>query len=367
MAMNIRWLALVLSLGAVPALAESPGVEGVYAGSLGTQEIVLEIRPIEDTNYDGRYFYRRHGVGIPLTIAQLPDGALHLKEMRGDAPTGSEWRLTIAGEKAVGEFCKCDVSERATAAKPRAAIALTQIPAAAAGDGSDAYNRELLAFPLSSGAEIRVDSEIAYVMDRDSRFGAALPRLTRFPVASVTVKVNEYLAQALNDLRLDAAECQFGALTANDAVAYWEQAYRVAAIDRAVLSIGGFVGKQCGDSWYPNDQVASLIYDLRTGQRFDFERDAKDFFRSPTPPYDALLALYDKHRGKPKGDCAGAPSGDDPDIKGRMYFAQKGLVIDPHDSVPHAFAGCAPEITIPYREIRDLVRPDSPFYALISR
>lgn len=376
--MNIRWLALtaLLSLSPIPALADAPGLEGVYRGTLGTQEIVLEIGSVEGSGgetYDGRYFYRRHGVAIPLAIERQGDGSLYLKEIRDREPTGAEWRLSIAGDKATGEFCKCDVSEPTASAKPRAAISLTALGAAGSGAQDELYRRELLDFPLTPGAEIRVDEHIAYVMERDPRFGAALPRLTRFPDAAAMAKVNDDLRRALSDLRLEAAECLFGAQTASPGAAYWQQSYRVALLDRDVLSIGGWVGHECGDSAYPNDTIGSLIYNLRTGERFDFERNAAEFFRSPSPDYDArmgeslptLVALYEKHRGKPTGICKDASL--DIDVRGRMYFAKDGLVIDPHDSVAHAYAGCVGARTIPYSEIRDLVRADSPFYSLVSR
>lgn len=358
-------LAAALSLVGRPTLAEGPGVMGVYGGNLGREGIVLEIRPIEDTNYDGRYFYRRHGVGIPLAIARLPDGSLRVQEMRGDAPTGAEWRLVVTGEKATGEFCKCDASGPASPAQPRLPIVLRLLSAGKEGQ-RDAYQHEILDFPLADGPEIRVNDRIAYVMARDPRFDATLPRLTRFPDATVMAKVNTDLARARDDLRLDAAECRFGAQIPNDAEAYWQEAYKVAVIDRDLLSIGGWVGRQCGDSAYPNDTVGTLIYNLRSGDRFDFAQDSAQFFLTPAPAYDALLALYQKHRGNLKGDCRDAPAGD-LDIKGRIYFAANGLVIDPHDSLPHAYAGCATAVTIPYREIRDLVQSDSPFYPRVAR
>jgi hypothetical protein len=66
------------------------------------------------------------------------------------------------------------------------------------------------------------------------------------------------------------------------------------------VSIGGWV-----DSAYPNDTVASVIYNLRTGERFDFQRNAAEFFRSPTPPYNALRALYQKPPRQAERDLPG--------------------------------------------------------------
>src|SRR5437764_4715686 len=172
--MNLRRLALtaMLTLSAGPALADAPDFEGVYRGTLGTQEIVLEMRPIADTVYGGRYFYRRHGVAIPLTINQK-DGRLFIQEIRGGVPTGREWRLSIDGDKATGEFSQCGPDDPASAAKLRLPIALSLMHTV--NGAPDIYRRELLKFPLTPGPEIRIDDQIAYVMERDRRFNAALP------------------------------------------------------------------------------------------------------------------------------------------------------------------------------------------------
>jgi len=98
------WAGVVPGLLVVAAGADDSPAVGVYEGTLGAQAIVLDVSPIQnevcDCSYDGRYFYRRHGVAIPLKIERLQDGKLRLREYSDGNPTGAEWLLTIGGDKA---------------------------------------------------------------------------------------------------------------------------------------------------------------------------------------------------------------------------------------------------------------------------
>jgi hypothetical protein len=367
--MRLRFaLAVLFSLIVFDAVADETHPEGVYRGTLGTQDIVLEIGPVKSETgdvYDGRYFYRRYGVAIPLKITRQADGSLLVQELRLQKPSGAEWRLVVAGDSAKGEFCRCDVRKPASSGRKRIAVSLALIPGTAGDSREKTYQTALLDFPLASGSEIRVDSQIAYVLEKDRRFGAALPRLTHFPDPAVMQKVNDDLARALDQLRLEAAECLFSAQHLYPT--FWDQEYRVALLNRDVLSIGGWVSHQCVKSYaHPLDEVRSLVYDLHTGERFDFDA----FFQSPDQISDALIALYrtyHKNSGFPD-ECEAAVEDSEfnPDVRGRYYFDQKGLAVDLHDSVAEVFAGCATEVVIPYSEIRKLVRSDRSFSWLIS-
>ena len=55
------------------------------------------------------------------------------------------------------------------------------------------------------------------------------------------------------------------------------------------------------------------------------------------------------------------------DVSAHIYFDDKGLAIDPSDSVAHVVAACFPEVVIPYAKVRTFVRPDSPFYPLLTQ
>ena len=79
--MNARSLttAVIVLLLSGLALADESAIDGVYRGTLGKQDIVLDIHPFESDAgdpYGGRYFYRRHGTAIPLKIETGADGKL---------------------------------------------------------------------------------------------------------------------------------------------------------------------------------------------------------------------------------------------------------------------------------------------------
>src|SRR4029079_12841702 len=120
---------------------------------------------------------------------------------------------------------------------PATAISLALLTGTTTDPHKSTYRAALLYFPLASGPEIRIDDQIGYVLEKDRRFGAALPRLTHFPDPAVMQKVNDDLARALDDLRLEAAECLFSARRLYPT--FWDQQYRVALLNRDVLSIGG--------------------------------------------------------------------------------------------------------------------------------
>ena len=350
----------LLALIALPAFAADAIPEGVYSGTLGKREVVLEIGSVKDeagNQYDGRYFYKRYGVAIPLKITREADGSLRLQEMQGERPTGAEWRLAITADGAKGEFCRCDIRKPASSTRKRTAISLALLPGTTIDSREKTYRAALLDYPLASGSEIRIDDQIGYVLEKDRRYGAALPRLTHFPDPAVMQKVNDDLAHALDDLRLEAAECLFSAQHLYPT--FWDQEYRVALLNRDVLSIGGSVSHQCKKSEaHPVDEVRSLVYDLHTGERFNFDA----FFQSADQIPDELVRLYrtyHKASGFPEG-CAAVVNDSDfhPDVRDRFYFDRTGLALDLSDQVAPVNEGCATEVIIPYREIDPLVRTD---------
>jgi len=370
---------LIGVLFAGSALADASTVDGVYQGTLGKQGIVLEIGPIAsdtDDTYDGRYFYRRHAIAIPLKIEALADGKLRLLEYHNGTPTGAEWLVAVAGDKASGEFCSCDVrNPAALASSARMAIDLTLVAGTRNQTHEVAYNAQLLDYPLTGGMEIRVAEGIAYAMQADPRFKLSLPRLTKFPDASAMAKVNDALAKALDARRLEVADCLFVGEQADGS--YWEEEYRVALLNRDVLSIAGSGSVQCGAAAHPSEIVDSLIYDMRSGEPVDLAKKPQALFKSAEPPWDALRKLYVKYARLSPAIPAECKVGDEAgdvynqynqefDVSAHIYFDAKGLAIDPSDSVAHVVAACFPEVVIPYAKVRTFVRPDSPFYRLMT-
>ncbi|HET9283271.1 MAG TPA: hypothetical protein VFR24_15050 [Candidatus Angelobacter sp.] len=64
----------LILLCSVPRYARCQAIDGVYRGTLGRQEIVVEIgvdpEQADGAHLIGRYFYRRPGVGISLKGAR---------------------------------------------------------------------------------------------------------------------------------------------------------------------------------------------------------------------------------------------------------------------------------------------------------
>ena len=66
------------------------GIDGVYHGTLGKQEIIAEISadPDKPRALTGHYFYRSHGISISLKSVRAQDGSFLLAEYQGNKDTG---------------------------------------------------------------------------------------------------------------------------------------------------------------------------------------------------------------------------------------------------------------------------------------
>jgi hypothetical protein len=359
-------------LSASIALAQNASHNGVYVGTIGSHGIVLEIGSVGNADnhdadmFQGRYFYRDHGVAIPLKMKAQSDERLLMDEYHDTVPTGARWLLIFHGADANGQCCKCDTANgQASPNQPRLNISLTLVPGTENQlHHQEAYNKLLLDFPVTTGPEVRIGGQISYAMQSDKRFpGTSLPRLLRFPDPAVMSKVNQELSHEFDAHRLRAAECLFG----NQQTSYsgsYEEEYDVALLNRDVLSISGGTSTICGDSAYPNNKSDSLIYDLHTAKRFDFYEDAASVFTTATLPYQTLEKLYYKYGGKTSQDCGEMKA--DFNQETVIYFTKEGLAVNPSNSLPHVVQACAETVTIPYAAIRKLVRSDTPFRFLIQ-
>ena len=383
---SLAWIP-ILAVGVLCSLGQAQSdktgaIDGVYRGTIGKRQIVLEIgapkKPHERFSDNGPaaevmgwYFYRQHGVGILLEGSFLEDGSLRLHEYSSQfgerKRNGAEWRLWFQGNAGAGFFCRCDVRRQTRSANPDLKISLARVsePDDPVRTLDKLYDDLLLDYPLRSSAEIMVNAKAGYVIQADERFKVGLPQLTHFPDAKVMERVNSDLARKLKQTRLDAAACLEGS---GQKDGMWDESVRVAVFSDTILSIVRQTGYDCVGTVHPDAATEAFVYDMRTGAALDL----KDFFEGQDtsavledgavpqgPTHDLLMELYRRHYVKPRDcDSAGDFTVDNFDSTTtlKIYFDHTGLVISPE--LPHAIAGCGPEITIPYQELRPFLRKE---------
>jgi len=241
---------------------------GVYQGTLGKQEIVLEVgaavrksaEPPTMPYFVGRYFYRRYGVAILLQGEPLKDGSIRLREYQGEKETGSQWRLTFHGNQAAGTFCKCDIGGLG-GEKEGVKITLTRVsqgfdPDLEWKNGQKqpdmAYYDLLVGFPLQAGHEIRVTQDMAYEIQNDPRFKVGMPHLTQFPDAAVMERVNEDLAREFKVDRIWVADCLVGGALGGS----YEEKIDATVFTREVFSVVKESFSFCGGA-HPNGETTT--------------------------------------------------------------------------------------------------------------
>lgn len=384
----------------LPSDDRSKSVNGIYRGTLGREQIVVEIGEVpanaanenngdteDQTTYPirGRYFYRRYGVDIPLVGMWLADGSLRLREYKRrfvDKFT-AEWRLTFKGDQAYGKFCKCDLSDASAYEKPLQKISLKRISREfhwLDGSGPDLYDTMVLDFPLVDGPEIQVSPEISDVMRSDPRFKVSRPHLTRFPDATVMGRINHDMVAELRWDRRQATANLSQAQKEATLGGFYDETTTVSFFPPYVLSILVY------RSWYwggahPNINYYVDNYDLRTGKRFDLNNAFKTASGNTAEEElaEVLAKLYMRNYVKPPPQSAPEDCGqmlrritsDQQSLvewfspqHATLFLAQDGLMVIP--AAPYAFSGCSSGNPIPYNELTPFVRKNTPFYLLLN-
>lgn len=374
----IRLLAIFGMAVALPVEARSidaAGLEfdGLYRGTLAHQRIVLEVQQVGD-KIRGRYFYPRHGHAIRFAGMRLADGSFRLREYQGERPNGAEWRLKVSGDLAKGAFCRCDLRRRAEPGTVgQQPISLTLAP------GDVTYDDLLLDFPLRQGPIITVNRKIAYAMREDTRFHAVMPYLLRFPDHQIREKVNADLEARLRQNRLSLASPfqTFEGGNVDGDGGYperWEvrESVHVGLVSAGILSLVMVAEWHRRGDALPSLSTTALTYNLRNGEPFDFG----DFFRKPED-FDLennhgkeeetavfaedqrdlqLLKLYLRHYKTPAG-CSDGKAGREEArraFRPILHFERDGLSIA--YEIPYAIRSCGEVITVPFRELKGLVR-----------
>jgi len=375
-------------------------VDGIYSGTIGDQQIVVELRGTLEGKYGenyanaedshtypirGSYFYRRHGVSIELLGTPLGDSALRLREYRhivaADEFT-AEWRITMREGKATGTFCKCDLGRPSASAEPRLNISLTRVSKELSPDSGwenykpnsgNTYYDLLLDFPLQPGREIRVGPQVTYRMRTDARFRVSRPQLMRFPKAAVMAEINRDLDADLTHNRLWAAAVLSGGESGARFGGIYDEKTTVNVFLPHILSVLVETEWFSGGA-HPNEGGYSLNYDLHTGKRFDLEEAFQTSPGNEAESGAVLAELYLRHYVKPPAgeaavdDCekivSESVSRKDVPFRPLLYLSKEGLAIEP--PLPHAVQACGPGVTVPYRELQPFVKSGSPLRSLVD-
>lgn len=364
---------LLLLICSLPSFALCQGINGVYRGTLGKQEIVAEIvaDPDKPAEFTGRYFYRSHGVSISLKGVPAQDGGFLLTEYHAWKSTGGQWKIQFQNDQASGTFCKCDL--RHAPAGKALPIHLSRV---SSGPGQT-YSDLLLDFPLQTGPEVNTAPGYAYVMVEDPRFHTGLPRLTRFPDSAVMARVNQLLADEMRKYRQDVANCVEGVDFNGDD---WDVKTGIELFNRHLLTVSREGSIFCGGA-HPDNYRSINTYDLDSGvetsvedllvRELDLSSVKKLIGSSQLSGKDAIhrlmAELYLQH-AHPEGDCRDVISRTEdthePAFDTIEYLSGHGLVVQP--DLPHVVYACAESQTIPYEELRPLLRKGSKFFSLVG-
>ena len=381
-------LILILPLTSYALPAQRETIDGIYRGTLGKEQIVLEmgiehVPETEGGKHDGnvivgRYFFRRFGAATRLKGVSLPDGTINLKEDEPYSFSKNEFRLTVRADQAAGSFWEYDVPSEGRSVK-QFPVFLTRISKGfdprlphvpdSPSASDKAYYELILDSPLRRGPQILVDKQTAYVLQGDPRFPNSLPLLTRFPDRRIMAKLNAELTRELNERRLLDSGCVMGRRFDHD----WKEKNSVTFFGRDILSVVRETRRYCGSY---ESSVEALNFDLQRGKPLDLnllfrmQRKGAELTRDEQLPNEAaflpLVDLYVKHAIALEDDCKSVV-GRDAYMRGPLglsvYFRKEGLVL-----TPLLFGDdrrCADDEIIPYHEIRGLIRSDTPFRSIL--
>ena len=292
---------LLTALFLLAASAAWAAPVNVYRGTLGKAEVVMELgQPQPDGTRTGRYFYRRHGVDIPLqgTLNQMAE-ALPLRaellgslddvvdsgplfedaeqrqiiwraRMQGNALVG-EWRDGIHGKKLpfrLQRIARYDPEKIAPHGVPFGVSISMQITP---------YDYLRVAqHPLEQGKEIVLASNLAWRLVRDARTQFWYPRLTRHPSARILAQTNAILEQRHWAMSLMALDCVASIYKdrgpdAGTLAGFDGESIQVSYLSHALMSVveSGSIG--CGGA-HPHNHYDPFTLDLLRGGYLDFSR-----------------------------------------------------------------------------------------------
>ncbi|MBV8249692.1 MAG: hypothetical protein JO200_14700 [Comamonas sp.] len=399
-------MALAFSVSA-SGLALAAPVD-VYRGTLGGSEVVMELgKPQADGSHEGRYFYPRYGVDIPLkgplnALAEAQPLTPELTEklgvgeplftdaeqravvwnmqQQGDGSLSGEWVDGIHGKKLPLKL-KRIAHYDPEALEPKGVEAVTRAIVQGTGSGISQdvaisektapydYLRMSLQ-PLGQGKEVVLAPNLAWRPVRDARTQFWYPRLTRHPDAKILAQTNAVLEQRHWAMSLDALACKSSIYlnlgpAAGSLGNYNDEQIKVSYLSTALMSVVESGSTDCGGA-HPNNHFNPFVLDLRKGGYMDFRRLFKGskYGENGFEYADALMkkiakvaARQDAHEGE-TGGCTDylaefmVPMIETP---AAVSFVVSGI--------GHAMGACLGSgVTIAFKDFRPYIKPGAERY-----
>ncbi|PFH10514.1 hypothetical protein BCF11_2936 [Collimonas sp. PA-H2] len=369
----------------------------VFKGMLGKNtEVVLELEKVPD-GYDGRYFYMRHGVDIPLhgILASLTEALPryeHGEPLAADDNSDKAIFIDPATDKprSVWHGKINDDTYRGTwhDAKTNKDLAfeLQQVgrynpeavtAAVTPGIGSKIalknapYDYLKMQFPLQLGPEI-LRKNVGYRMATDPRTKFAYPRLTRHPNPQILASVNQILEQRHWQMSLAALECKATLYTMDGPAAgtlgdYDSEAIGVRYLSDTLMSVVESGSTFCGGA-HPNNHYDPFTLDLIQGGYLDFNRlfpvRRRDKDRSDIDP---VLANFISKKVKSANKRADSDSDTDCSDVLPQYldfeFDEPDKISFVVSGIGHAMGVClGPQLVMPIRALQPILKPAAKAY-----
>lgn len=406
-----RFTPLVFMLYIVAAEAAPMAV---YEGILGTKtEVVMELSAsAADGMRTGRYFYRRHGVDIPLrgTPLLMAEGLpLSDIEEAADAdeidtseegvfedPVTHKPRVVWSGrvergryvgtwrDVKTGKSLRFNLKHIATydPEKTRSVGVEAVTDAIVQGVGSNIasdvgismtdtpYDFLRVQVPMTNEKEI-VQGKVAYRLVSDPRTRVAYPRLTRHPDSEILTKTNRLLEQRHWAMNLDALACASSLYfdrgpAAGSLGGYDREDIAVEYLSPTLMSVVESGSTYCGGA-HPNNHYEPYTLDLLRGGYFDFAQILKGYEHGEyTPRYSEEFLSFLRDTVQRTRETVARDGTDCSDIWPEylyLHFTAPNELSFDVSGIGHAMGVClGPHLNLPFGAIKQILKPDSTRY-----
>lgn len=331
-----------------------PVVYGVWRGTLGTQEVMVNLKP---EGCDSSYYYLRHLWGIPLAVQGTTADRWREGVDGAEQPT---WNITAVTDASLeGSWADAKGQHRLPVRLKRVAPAgqsgACDTPAGQRAD--EVFNAPRLAAkaPESKAAKFKDQPYL-----RLSLPGTGIRTVQIPDVPQAVPRLNQRLRGWLRSELAAYYDCQLSSTRPDNAAnptADYETRHEPVFWNAHLLVLRETYSYYCGGA-YPDAGVANfLAWDLEADQPLEPER----WFRNakgkadrwtPSPQLKKLLARRIAKSGADENDCGDAVAQADSYM---IYPKAAGMVFTP--VLPHVARACADDVLVPWRDLQSLLTP----------